>query len=56
MGFGSVYSGSKAFDDQFSKALVYEYEQKIDVLSLRPAGVSTPLTMHHKDHGAITPQ
>ena len=38
-----LYSATKVFDDYFSRALSLEYDGKVDVLSLRPSFVRTPL-------------
>ena len=42
---GSVgYCSSKLYDDFISRALSWENDKKIDILSVRPYFVSTPLT------------
>ena len=38
-----AYSASKAYDDYLSRCLSYEYP-KLDIISLRPSEVSTPMT------------
>ncbi len=44
--YGGVghYSATKTFDDFFSQALEYEVRKKIDVLTVRPFYVTTPMT------------
>lgn len=44
MALHNVYSASKAYVDFLSRALSYEYDHKIDIISLRPSEVSTPMT------------
>ena len=44
----NIYSASKAYVDFLSRALSYEYEKSIDIISLRPSEVSTPMTYHKK--------
>lgn len=56
MPFGQVYSGSKAFDDYFSRALSIEYINQLDILSVRPCAVSTPLTRYTNRLGTVTPE
>lgn len=41
----NVYSASKAYVDFLSRALSYEYKE-IDIVSLRPSEVSTPMTLN----------
>ena len=41
---GAGYCSSKLYDDFLSRALAYEYRKKIDILSVKPNFVSTPLT------------
>ena len=41
---GAGYCSSKLYDDFLSRALTYEYKEKIDFLSFKPLLVSTPLT------------
>jgi 17beta-estradiol 17-dehydrogenase / very-long-chain 3-oxoacyl-CoA reductase len=53
--YHQTYSGTKAFDDHFTKCLAVEVEN-IDFLSHRPFFVSTPLTNYEKEAGAITPE
>jgi len=48
MPYFSVYSGTKAFNDFFSKALSVEYRKNIDILSVRPLFVSTQMTYRKK--------
>ena len=53
--FEPVYSSTKAFIDFFTRVLYLEHPQ-IDVLSLRPGYVSTPLTTNLPTGGmVITP-
>ena len=40
----SLYSGTKAFVDFFSRSLAIEYEDKIDILSLTPLYVATKMS------------
>ena len=47
MALHNVYSASKAFDDILSRSLGYEYPE-LDIISLRPSEVSTPMTYHKK--------
>jgi 17beta-estradiol 17-dehydrogenase / very-long-chain 3-oxoacyl-CoA reductase len=54
MALHNVYSASKAFDDYLSRALSYEYPE-LDIISLRPSEVSTPMTCHKKDFLTISP-
>jgi len=42
-----VYSGTKAFNDFFSRALSEEFPQ-LDIISLRPGYVSTQLTLRKR--------
>lgn len=56
MPFHNVYSASKAFVDTLSRALSYEYAAKIDILSLNPSEVCTPMTFHKKDIFTISPE
>ena len=46
MALHNIYSSSKAFVDFLSRALSYEYGHKIDILSVRPSEVSTPMTFN----------
>ncbi len=39
--FTNLYSGTKAFNDVFSRAIEMEYFDKIDILSMTPGGVYT---------------
>ena len=47
MALHNVYSASKAFDDYLSRSLSYEYPE-LDIISLRPSEVSTPMTFNKK--------
>lgn len=47
MALHNVYSASKAFVDLFSRSLNYEHPD-IDIISLRPSEVSTPMTFNKK--------
>ena len=47
MALHNVYCGSKAFGDLLSRSLAYEYPE-LDIISLRPSEVSTPMTYHKK--------
>jgi 17beta-estradiol 17-dehydrogenase / very-long-chain 3-oxoacyl-CoA reductase len=49
----NVYSASKAYLDFLSRALSYEYQKTIDIISLRPSEVSTPMT-HNKKTDLLT--
>jgi short-subunit dehydrogenase len=40
----SLYSGTKAYNDLFSRSLAEEYEGKIDILSVKPSLVKSSLT------------
>lgn len=40
----AIYSSTKVFNDYLSRALSYEYADKIDCLSLKPGFVSTNMT------------
>ena len=52
-----VYSASKAYDDLFSRGLAETYrDSNLDVLSVCPCAVSTPLTRYTSQHHAITPE
>lgn len=44
----NIYSASKVFIDYLSRALSYENRGKIDIISLRPSEVSTPMTSNKK--------
>lgn len=55
MALHNVYSASKAFDDFLSRSLSYEYPE-LDIISLRPSEVSTPMTCFKKDIFTITPE
>ena len=46
MALHNAYSASKAYVDFLSRALSYEYGNKIDILSVRPSEVSTPMTFN----------
>lgn len=53
----NVYSASKTFVDFLSRALSYEYEKSIDIISLRPSEVSTTMTYNKPiDILTITPK
>jgi len=52
MPYFTVYSSTKAFNNFFSQALSIEYPG-VDILSLQPLYISTPLT-HHKALGPDT--
>ncbi len=52
----NVYSASKAYVDTLSRALSYEYQKDIDILSLNPSEVCTPMTFHKKDIFTISPK
>jgi short-subunit dehydrogenase len=52
----NVYSASKSFVDTFSRAISYEYSPQVDVMSLNPSEVCTPMTFHKKDVFTISPQ
>jgi 17beta-estradiol 17-dehydrogenase / very-long-chain 3-oxoacyl-CoA reductase len=49
----NVYSASKAFTDFLARTLAYESPQ-IDILSLRPSEVQTPMTFQKEDVFTIT--
>ncbi|KAL4473215.1 hypothetical protein ABPG72_015596 [Tetrahymena utriculariae] len=52
-----MYSGTKVFNDYFSKSMGEEYKGIIDVLSLKPAYVDTPLVSQIKEKKlCISPQ
>ncbi|KAL4476520.1 hypothetical protein ABPG74_010253 [Tetrahymena malaccensis] len=52
-----MYTGSKMFNDYFSKSIGEEYKGIIDVLSLKPGYVDTPLVSSIKDKRlCISPQ
>lgn len=51
--YNQVYSGTKAFDDFFTRALALELNN-IDVLSHRPCYVTTAMTHYAKGNGAIS--
>lgn len=55
MPYHNVYSASKAFVDTLSRALSYEYHSQMDVMSLNPSEVCTPMTFHKKDVFTISP-
>jgi len=44
--FDTIYSATKAMSDYHSRCLSIEYKNKIDVLSLRPFWVSTPMAFN----------
>lgn len=46
MALHNVYSASKAFADFLSRALSYENSKYMDIISLRPSEVSTPMTFN----------
>lgn len=48
MALHNTYSASKAYVDFLSRALSYEYQEQIDIISLRPSEVSTPMTFNKK--------
>jgi short-subunit dehydrogenase len=56
MPYHNVYSASKAFVDTLSRALSYEYQSQMDVMSLNPSEVCTPMTFHKKDVFTISPR
>ena len=51
----SIYSGSKAFVDHFTKCLAYENPNKIDVLSYKPNMVETNLVKIKSSFFVLTP-
>ncbi|XP_051912321.1 17-beta-hydroxysteroid dehydrogenase type 3-like [Hippocampus zosterae] len=53
MAMHNIYSASKAFTDFLARTLAYEYPS-LDVLSLRPSEVQTPMTFHKQDMFTIT--
>jgi short-subunit dehydrogenase len=50
-----VYSSSKHFIDIYSRALSQEQRDKIDIISIRPFGVTTTMYRMKKNYYAITP-
>eukprot|EP01017_Pseudomicrothorax_dubius_P030741 TRINITY_DN3859_c0_g2_i2.p1 TRINITY_DN3859_c0_g2~~TRINITY_DN3859_c0_g2_i2.p1 ORF type:complete len:137 (-),score=37.68 TRINITY_DN3859_c0_g2_i2:135-545(-) len=53
--YTTVYSATKAFDDFFSRALALEmYQEKVDVLTLRPFYVTTPMSAMKTGFDTIT--
>ncbi|EAR88258.2 oxidoreductase, short chain dehydrogenase/reductase family protein (macronuclear) [Tetrahymena thermophila SB210] len=40
----AMYGGTKSFNDYFSRSLSEEYKGKLDVLSVKPGWVNTPMT------------
>jgi 17beta-estradiol 17-dehydrogenase / very-long-chain 3-oxoacyl-CoA reductase len=54
--YHSVYSGTKRFLDVFSRSLAMEVSSKVDVMSLKPLMVTTPMTRNSKSFGAISPE
>lgn len=55
MPYHNVYSASKAFVEILSRTLSYEYSGKIDIISLNPSEVCTPMTFNKKDILTISP-
>ncbi|EWS76394.1 oxidoreductase, short chain dehydrogenase/reductase family protein (macronuclear) [Tetrahymena thermophila SB210] len=52
-----LYGASKLFNDYFSRALEEEYKGKLDVISVKPGWVATPMTdKMKKKQLEITPQ
>lgn len=51
-----MYGATKIFNNYFSEALTEEYKGEIDVMSLRPGWVNTPMTKGFKKHLEITPE
>ena len=51
--FGStpLYSSTKAFNDYLSRGTAHEYIDKIDIMSVRPGFVSTPLNFYREVGG-----
>lgn len=49
--FLDTYGATKRFGDFLVRALAEEYANTIDFLCLTPAGVSTPMTLNHKEGG-----
>ncbi|CAI2375956.1 unnamed protein product [Moneuplotes crassus] len=50
-GLNPVYSSTKGYNDFHSRASSWDYEGKIDFMSLRPSYVSTPLVGNRKVSG-----
>ena len=53
--FNSVYSATKAYNDVLSRALSFELPKNVEVLSLRPLYITTPMTGNIRGNGALLP-
>ena len=42
----AIYGAAKCFNDYFSRAIGEEYKGELDVLSVQPGWVATPMTNH----------
>ncbi|KAL4476519.1 hypothetical protein ABPG74_010252 [Tetrahymena malaccensis] len=45
----AMYGASKSFNNYFSRSLSEEYKGKLDILSVKPSWVNTPMTNGYKD-------
>ncbi|KAM3139450.1 hypothetical protein pb186bvf_008475 [Paramecium bursaria] len=53
--FNSVYSATKAYNDLLSRALSFEVPKNVEILSLRPLYITTPMTGNIRGNGALLP-
>lgn len=51
-----IYAATKVFDDYFSRGLNYQFEQKIDVISVRPRWVTSKMTSNNQAFYCVTPR
>lgn len=57
LGGFAIYGAAKSFNDYFSQAIGEEYKGQIDLLSLKPGWVDTPMTSSYKKKPLqITPE
>lgn len=50
----AIYMATKAFDDSLSRGLAYEFESKIDIMSLKPGYVESNMSKMKKGLEAIS--
>ena len=52
----AIYSGTKGFNDLFSRGLSLEVQDKVDMMCLRPGGVQSNITRIKTGGGIILPR
>ena len=50
----AIYSGTKGFNDLFSRGLSLEVQDKVDMMCVRPGGVHSNITRIKPGNGIIT--